>query len=80
MNLSRNAARTACGPGVTLLELLTVIALIAILIAIIFPVLSRANEAARTTACASNLRQIAFAMLAYAACPGTKIPPTRASR
>ena len=53
--------------GVTLLELLTVIALIAILLAIIFPVFSRAKEAARVTACANNVRQIAFAMGAYAA-------------
>ena len=48
----------------TLIELLVVIAIIAILAAMLFPVFARAREAARRTACTSNLRQQgqAFAM------------------
>ena len=46
----------------TLIELLVVIAILAILAALIFPVFARAREAARTTACMSNLRQVGTAL------------------
>lgn len=51
--------------GFTLIELLVVIAIIAILAAILFPVFGRAREAARATACKSNLKQIGSAMMMY---------------
>ncbi len=52
--------------GFTLIELLVVIAIIAILAAILFPVFARAREAARKSACLSNVRQITTAFLMYA--------------
>ena len=52
--------------GFTLIELLVVIAIIAILAAILFPVFARAREAARSTACKSNLKQILLASAMYA--------------
>jgi len=51
----------------TLVELLVVIALIAILAAILFPVFARAKDAAKKTTCLSNIRQISQAWTMYAA-------------
>ena len=51
--------------GFTLIELLVVIAIIAILSAILFPVFAKAREKARQTACSSNQKQLATAILLY---------------
>lgn len=59
----------------TLIELLTVIAIIGILAAIIIPVTAKVRESARRTDCASNLRQIGSALFLYAADNGNKLPP-----
>ncbi|HVK04678.1 MAG TPA: DUF1559 domain-containing protein [Armatimonadaceae bacterium] len=50
----------------TLIELLVVIAIIAILSAILFPVLASAREKARQAACQSNLKQMGAALAMYA--------------
>ena len=51
--------------GFTLIELLVVIAIIAILAAILFPVFAKARDKARQTACLSNKKQMAQAMVMY---------------
>ena len=62
------------GGGFTLVELLVVIGVIALVIAMVFPALARAREAARTVACASNIRQIGLANFAYANRHGGRLP------
>jgi len=51
-----------------------VIAIIAILAAILFPVFARAREKARATTCMSNLRQLAQATLMYASDHDEHVP------
>jgi len=50
----------------TLIELLVVIAIIAILAAILFPVFAQAKEAAKSTSCLSNIKNIGMAEQLYA--------------
>lgn len=53
--------------GLTVLELVVVIAILGILIALLLPVVMFARESARRTACASNLHQLSLAVQNYEA-------------
>lgn len=52
--------------GFTLIELLVVVGTVTILLGILLPVLSRARQEARSTACRANLHSLMTGILAYA--------------
>ncbi len=58
----------------TLIEMLVVVAIIAILAAMLIPAISRAKEGGRAVRCASNLRQLQIATMNYATDRGG-LPP-----
>jgi prepilin-type processing-associated H-X9-DG protein/prepilin-type N-terminal cleavage/methylation domain-containing protein len=58
--------RAARGAAFSLIELLVVIGIIAILFALLMPVVKTAREQAKNVNCASNLRQVGLAMTNYA--------------
>lgn len=62
--------------GFTIIELLVVIGIIAILVAIAVPAVQQAREAARSTQCRNNLKQIGMATSQFEAAFGA-YPPAR---
>ncbi len=61
--------------GFTLIEILVVIAIIAILAAILFPAFARARENARKASCQSNLKQIGLGFTQYLQDYDERYPP-----
>jgi prepilin-type N-terminal cleavage/methylation domain-containing protein len=58
----------------TLVELLVVIAIIAVLAALLFPVIGRAKESSKAAACISNLRQLGVAIQLYVQENNNRLP------
>jgi len=63
----------------TLTELIVIIAIVAILIALLLPVLSRARSSSQTVSCLSNLRQIMMAFQLYAGDNRQELPDPAAT-
>jgi len=61
--------------GWTLVELLVIIAVIALLLSILMPSLSGARRQARLAACASKMRGVHTALVHYAAFNDSRLPP-----
>jgi len=62
----------------TLIEILVVVAIIALLVAILLPSLTKAREAARNTVCKSNMKQIMMGHVLYQA-DNKVLPATQSS-
>jgi prepilin-type N-terminal cleavage/methylation domain-containing protein/prepilin-type processing-associated H-X9-DG protein len=74
MNVS---SRARTGRAFTLVELLTVIGIIALLAALLLPALGRTKAEARATACLSNLHQVGIALQIYVQDNNNKLPVMR---
>jgi prepilin-type N-terminal cleavage/methylation domain-containing protein len=66
-----------CKKGFTLVELLVVIAVIAILAAMLLPALASAKDKAKRTQCLNHLKQIGIGMTAYAADNRDRVLPAK---
>ncbi len=65
--------------GFTLIELLVVISIIALLMAILMPALSRVREVAKRAVCSSQVKQVGLAMTAYTSDSDNRMPPYNSS-
>jgi prepilin-type N-terminal cleavage/methylation domain-containing protein/prepilin-type processing-associated H-X9-DG protein len=73
---SRMATVRKSSHGFTLVELLVVIGIIAVLIAMLLPALTKARKQAQQVACSSNLRQFGIYFSLYASANKQYIPPS----
>jgi type II secretory pathway pseudopilin PulG len=64
------------GTGLTLVELLVVVAVVAILVALLLPVLGNARDKAKRAVCINNLRQINLGLRMYTDDSSDKAPQT----
>ncbi|HUU85322.1 MAG TPA: DUF1559 domain-containing protein [Phycisphaerae bacterium] len=67
-------------PAFTLVELLTVISVIALLIAILLPSLQKAREQARSVACLANLSELGHGTAVYQNDHGDRLPVSPAEK
>lgn len=73
------AQRLRTGGAFTLIEVLVVVAVIALLVAVLLPSLARARDQAKNTVCMSNLKQFANAFVLYGQDHRQQPPPNRSA-
>ena len=82
-NFFQNSLTRAAGarklPGFTLVELLVVVAIIAVLVALVFPLATGMINTAKRTKCVGNLRNVYIFLQAYAQEHENKMPDPPAS-
>ena len=71
----KEAVRSWTEPAFTLLELLTCVAIVAVLTVLLFATVGRMREGMLNTKCAGNLKQVGNALGAYVADRGGVLPP-----
>src|SRR5213593_4247733 len=71
--------RTTDPSAFTLVELIVVLAIIGLLAGLLLPAFGKAKEAARATACLSNLRQVGVALQLYTQDNNNRLPVMRDS-
>jgi len=74
VKIPNSKPQTPNSVGFTLIELLVVIGIIAVLAALLFPVLSKAKESGKATVCIGNLRQIGVAIQLYVQENNNRLP------
>jgi len=67
----RGVSRRGACVGFTLVEMLTVLVIIAVIVAMLLPALNLARAAARQTSCKNNLRELGIGLHAHAQTHGT---------
>lgn len=73
----RHSAHAHCSPGgFTLIEVLVVVAIIALLVAILLPALRRAREESKTVVCIAQIQQLMKASLLYKTDYHDRLPGT----
>jgi type II secretory pathway pseudopilin PulG len=77
LGTTRSRARAARARGFTIVDILSSIAVIMVLIALMLPSLSTIRESARRVVCGSNVRQIGLGLAMYADDYERFLPPSR---